>query len=163
MRTLTGKKGHVMRSWGFILLGWIAAGLAAALTASIAHSLFVQAALSDIGVALPAHVRLATMVRDFLGLLPTLGPVLLGATGLGFLVAAFLRRRVGATLAALAWPLAGWAAVLLALVAMRLWFGFSPLAGARTTAGLLSISLSGLVAGFLFAWVRSLAQRRPAR
>jgi hypothetical protein len=36
---------------------------------------------------------------------------------------------------------------------MRIAFGFSPLAGARTGAGLLVMSLGGLAGGAVFAWM----------
>jgi hypothetical protein len=45
--------------------------------------------------------------------------------------------------------------VALALFAMRLAFGFSPLAGARSGLGFLLISLSGLAGGTLYAWIAS--------
>ncbi len=151
-----------MERAGRILGGWAAAALVATLLASIAHSLFVQAALADLGVALPLGVRTTTMVRDLLGLAPTLGLVLAGSLGAGFAVA-WLVSRARPGLAALAWPLAGWAAVAAALLAMRLWFGFSPLAGARTTAGFVAISLSGLAGGLVFAWVLARFRRPAAR
>jgi hypothetical protein len=146
-----------MKSWGRRIIAFLVAALLTTALVSLGHSLFVQAALSALGTELPLHVRLGAIFRDFIGLLPTLGPILLGALLVAFLIAGFLKRRAG-WLSPFAYPLAGWAAVALALLAMRLAFGFSPLAGARTGAGFLVMSLGGLVGGAVFGWM--IRQRR---
>lgn len=138
-------------TWGQRLGAWLAAAVAALVGASLAHSLMVQGELSKLGVELPLGVRLSGMFRDVTGLAPTLGVVLAGAFLIAFPVAAFLRRRTGALMKGLSYPLAGLAAVALALLAMRLAFGFSALAGARTLVGFLLMTLGGLVGGFVFA------------
>lgn len=141
-----------MKSWGRRLLGLLVSALVTTALVSLGHSLFVQAELAALGTALPIHVRAGAILRDFIGLLPTLGPILLGALLVAYLIAGFLKPRAG-FLAPFAYPLAGWAAVALALIAMRLAFGFSPLAGARTGVGLLVMSLGGLVGGTVFGWM----------
>jgi hypothetical protein len=141
-----------MKSWGRRIIALLVAALVTTALVSIGHSLFVQAGLAALGTQLPLHVRVGAMVRDFIGLLPALGPILLAALTLAFLLAGWLKRRAG-LLAPFAYPLAGWAAVALALLAMRLAFGFSPLAGARTGAGFLVMSLGGLVGGAVFGWM----------
>jgi hypothetical protein len=141
-----------MKSWGRRLLGLLVAALVTTALASLGHSLFVQAELAALGTELPVMVRLGAIIRDFIGLLPALGGILLGALLVAFLIAGFLKPRAG-LLKPFAYPLAGWAAVALALVGMKLAFGFSPLAGARTGMGLLVMSLSGLVGGMVFAWM----------
>lgn len=141
-----------MKSWGRRILALLVAALLTTALVGLGHSLFVQAELAALGTELPLHVRAGAIVRDFFGLLPTLGPILLGALTVAFLIAGFLKRRAR-LLAPFAYPLAGWAAVVLALLAMRLAFGFSPLAGARTGAGFLVMSLGGLVGGALFGWL----------
>ncbi len=162
-RRSKGKEAAAMASRGMgARWGWLAAALLAATAAthllmSLAHSLMVQGALADLGVDLPMRVRASGIARDLVGLAPTLGPVIAGALLVAFGVAALLRRRVGALLSALAFPLAGWAAALAILAGLRLAFGFSALAGARTPAGFLLMSLAGLAGGALFA---SLARRR---
>lgn len=142
--------------------GWWAAALLAAVAAthalaSLAHSLMVQGALADLGVAMSTADRASGIARDMAGLAPTLAPVIAGALLVAFAVAALLRRRVGKLLSALAFPLAGWVAMLALLAGLRLAFGFSALAGARTAPGFLLMSLAGLVGGLLFAF---LVQRR---
>ncbi len=147
-----------MNRWIERLGAFIIATLVTTALVSLGHSWFVQAALIEIGTDIPWPTRWATMGRDLVGLLPTLGPVLMGSLLVAFLIAGWLKPRIG-PFAILAYPLAGWAAVTLALVAMRLLFGFSPLAGARTGTGLLVMSLGGLVGGTVFA----LLDRRRSR
>ena len=141
-----------MKTWWRRLLAFLISALVTTALVSLGHSLFVQAALADLGTNLPIHIRLGAMLRDFVGLIPTLGLVVLGSLLIAFLIAGWLRPRAG-WLAPFAYPLAGWAAIALALAAMRLSFGFSPLAGARTPAGFLVMSLGGLVGGLVFAWL----------
>lgn len=141
-----------MKNWGRRILAWLVGALVTTALVSLGHSLFVQAELAALGIELPIHVRLGAIVRDFVGLLPTLGPILLGALLVAFLIAGFLKPRAG-LIAPFAYPLAGWAAVALALFAMKLAFGFSPLAGARTGLGFLVMSLGGLVGGTVFGWM----------
>ena len=81
---------------------------------------------------------------------------LLLALAIAFPIAAFLKPRAG-VLGRFAYPLAGWAGVALAIFLMKLAYGFSPLAGARTGAGFLTMSLAGFAGGLLFAWM---ARRR---
>lgn len=141
-----------MQAWGDWMrraLGLVVATVAALLVASLAHSLFVQQALREVGARIPPGTAISTMVRDLLGLAPLLGLVILLALVIGFAVAALLLRLVP-QLAEIAWPLAGWAALATALWLMQLAYGFSPLAGARTLAGFVAISLGGAVGGWLF-------------
>jgi hypothetical protein len=130
------------------------------LFASLAHSLFVQAELAALGVALPGGTRLRGAVADVTGLAPALGSVIALSLAIAFLIAGWLLRRLPG-LASLAYPLAGWAAIALALWGMQLVFGFSALAGARTSAGFLAMSLSGLIGGLVFGYLmRSKTSRR---
>jgi uncharacterized membrane protein len=138
-------------NWGRRILALLVGALVATLLVSLGHSLMVQGALRALGVEIPPGLSLATMGRDFVGLLPTLGGILLGALLIALAVAGLLRPRAGALLSRLAYPLAGLVAVALALFAMRLAFGFSPLAGARTPEGFALMSAGGLVAGWVFA------------
>jgi hypothetical protein len=141
-----------MKSWGRRLLGLLTSALVTTALVSLGHSLFVQAELAALGTELPLHIRAGAIIRDFVGLLPTLGAILLGALLIAYPIAGFLKPRAG-LLAPFAYPLAGWAAVALALLAMKLAFGFSPLAGARTGLGLFVMSLGGIAGGAVFAWM----------
>ncbi len=130
----------------------LAAVLVTTALASLAHSLFVQRELVALGTDISLPARLGTILRDFLGLALPLGGITLVALLVGFLAATFLKPRAG-VLGAVAFPLAGWAAMATALLLMRLAFGFSPLAGARTGLGFLAMSFSGFIGGLLFAWM----------
>ncbi|MGL6044156.1 MAG: hypothetical protein ACRC1J_09545 [Sandaracinobacteroides sp.] len=141
-----------MKNLGVRFVAWIVSALVATALVSLGHSLFVQAALSAVGAEIPLGLRLVTFLRDFFGLVATLGPILLGALLVAYLIAGWLKPRAG-LLAPFAYPLAGWAAVALALLGMRLAFGFSPLAGARTGLGFLVMSFGGLAAGAVFGWM----------
>jgi hypothetical protein len=141
-----------MKKLGRWILALLVSAVVTTIFVSLGHSLFVQAGLTAVGAEIPLGLRLTTFVRDFFGLLPTLGAILLGALFIAYLIAGWLKPRAG-LLAPFAYPLAGWAAVALALVAMRLAFGFSPLAGARTGLGALVMSLGGLIGGTVFAWM----------
>lgn len=137
-------------NWGRRLVAFAAAAAATLVATSLAHSLMVQAELSKLGVELPLGIRLSGIVRDLAGLAPTLGVVLALSLLVAFPVAAFIGSRAGGFWRALAYPLAGLAAVALALLVMRLVFGFSALAGARTLPGFLLMSLGGLMGGLAF-------------
>lgn len=145
-----------MKVWWRRILALLAAALFSTALASLAHTLSVQAGLTALGVEIPFLARIMQILRDFMGLLLPLGGIILLALAIAFPLAAFLKPRAG-LIGPFAYPLAGWAAVALALFAMKLSFGFSPLAGARTAAGFLAMSLSGAAGGLLFAWM---ARRR---
>ena len=145
-----------MQQWWRRILALLAAALLTTALASLAHSLFVQAGLVALGTEIPFMARIAAILRDFMGLVVPFGAIMLLALAIAFPIAAFLKPRAG-LLGPVAYPLAGWAAVAAALFLMKLAYGFSPLAGARTAGGFLAISLSGLAGGLLFAWM---ARRR---
>ena len=145
-------KSWWQRFWPRVVAFLLAVVVTTAL-ASLAHSLFVQAALREVGAVIPFGPAFGAIVRDFFGLLPTLGPIVALALLIAFLVAGWLKPMIR-PLAPFAYPLAGWAGMALALFAMRAIYGFSPLAGARTAMGFLAISLSGVVGGLIFTLLR---------
>ena len=141
-----------MQHWGRQILALLAAAFLTTALASLAHSLFVQAGLTALGTEIPFVARIVAILRDFMGLVLPLCAIVLLALAIAFPIAAFLKPRAG-VLGPVAYPLAGWAAVAVALLLMKLSYGFSPLAGARTTAGFLTMSLAGVAGGLLFAWM----------
>lgn len=143
-----------MSIWWQRLTAFIIAMLVTIALASLVHTLMVQQALIAVGAEIPFSARIMQILRDFAGLVPTLGTVLAISLAIAFLIAGFLKKRAR-RLSAFAYPLAGWAAVLLALLGMKLVFGFSAIAGARTGLGLLLMSLSGLVGGIVYAIIAS--------
>lgn len=148
-----------MQKIGRIVLAWIAATVLALVIASIGHSLSVQSELAALGVSLPFGVRITQMAQDIFGLLPSLGLVILIGFAIAFALAAWLKRRRGRIAATLAYPLAGLAAIAVALLLMRLAFSLMPLAGARNLTGVAMMLLAGAAGGALFGW---LARNRPA-
>lgn len=134
-----------------ILTSWLIAVIVTTVGISVIHSLRIQNELAELGVELPFGLRLSTIGRDLAGLAPTLGPVVAIALAIGFVIAAVLRPRLPA-LAWIAYPLAGAAAVVTALVAMKYSYDITPIAGARGTLGLPLFALVGAVGGWIFAW-----------
>lgn len=117
---------------------------------SIAHTQFVLAALASIGAPASLAINLDTTMFDIVGLAPTLGPVIAIALAIGFMVAAVLKR-VLLPLAPLAYPIAGAAAMATALVAMKLAYHTTPLAGARSMVGFLTMCAIGAIGGLVFS------------
>ncbi|WP_416907976.1 MAG: hypothetical protein ACMVO5_13325 [Polymorphobacter sp.] len=130
-----------------ILPIWLTAALVTTMGMSLIHSLMVQQGLVDLGVAIPPGLRLATIGRDFLGLLPALGVVV----AIGFAIAFAVASRLHRFAPPLAYPLAGAVAIAAALFLMKLQFSMTPIAGARTTEGLVLMILSGAIGGVVFA------------
>ncbi len=136
-----------------IAIAFILAVIVAVVGVSIIHSLFVQGNLAGLGVAMPLGLRLETILKDFSGLALPLGAVIAAALGFGFLIASFLKRRLIA-LAWIAYPLAGATAVGAALLLMKAAMDITPIAGARTTPGLLLMAAAGALGGLIFARLR---------
>ena len=134
-----------------ILVSWLIAVIVTTVGISVIHSLRIQGNLAELGVELPMGLRLSTIGRDLAGLAPTLGPVVAIALAIGFAIAAFLRPRLP-SLAWMAYPLAGAAAIVVALVAMKFSYDITPIAGARGPLGLPLSALVGAVGGWIFAW-----------
>lgn len=126
---------------------WLAAVIITTLGMSVVHSLMVQQGLIDLGITIPSDLRLITIGQDFLGLLPTLGAIV----ALGFAIAFFIASKLYRFAPPLAYPLAGAVAIAAALGLMKLQFSMSPIAGARTTEGLVLMILTGAIGGIIFA------------
>ena len=126
--------------------------------AAAAHTQFVLAGLTGLGVEVPVGVRIATTARDIVGLAPSYGAII----AIGFLIAfaiAAVVRRYTTVLSPLAFPIAGAVAIAAALVLMNLAFPGTPLAGARSTVGIAAQVIAGAMGGWAFA---QLARRRDA-
>jgi hypothetical protein len=126
---------------------WLAAALVTTLGMSVVHSLMIQQGLLDLGIAIPVDLRLTTMAKDFLGLLPTLG----GVVALSFAIAFYIASRLYRFAPALAYPLAGAVGIAAALLLMKLLFSMTPIAGARTIEGLALMIVAGAIGGVVFA------------
>lgn len=131
-------------------------GLAAAVTTALAaafHTQMVIKALEQSGASISMDQRLGMTAGDLVGLAPQFGAVIAIGLLAGFIIAALLKR-VLTPLAPIAYPLAGAAAVGVALTVMSMAFdGITPIAGARSTLGFALQCLAGAVGGLVFALV----------
>lgn len=132
------------------MLAWLAAVLVVTLLGCIVQTQFNLAALAALGADISWAVRLQTTGLDVIGFSPSFGPLV----AVGLLIAFLVTRgvRIWAPGSALGWyGLAGAVAVLTILLALNSAFGITPVAAARSLAGLLSLALCGGVGGMLFA------------
>ena len=128
---------------------FIVSVLAASVAASIFSTQFVLAGLQGLGVAVSLNTRLEMTFND-LAILQTLGIVIAVCFLIGFLTAALCKRFIGGN--RIFWyVLAGGSSLLAALLIMSAVLQLIPIAGARTTFGLLSQALAGALGGYIFA------------
>ena len=132
---------------------YLAAVLASYILASAIATQHVANALVSMGIELGAGDRAAMTAADLLGMASSLLPMIAFGLLVAFLVAALLARL---------WPgfrpgwrrplyaLAGFTALITIHVAMNLAFGLTPIAVARSGAGLLMQGLAGAVGGYLY-------------
>lgn len=73
-----------------------------------------------------------------------------GALGLGFLVAGAIIKKLGPAWSLLGYTSAGFVAVLAAVLTVLSLFDITPIAGARSPAGLFCQGLAGAAGGFIF-------------
>ena len=124
--------------------------LATEVLAALASTQFVLAGLTDLGVTVTLGQRLTMSLQDVVGMMGIYLPVLAFALALGFGFTALVLRRLDATWAAWGYPAAGFVAVLAALFTVFSMFDITPIAGARSGAGLLAQGLAGALGGVLF-------------
>lgn len=146
---------------GRVLLAWLAASAVTTLAASIVQTQFNLHALAGLGVPVPLGLRLQATLSDIAGFGPTFAGIALAGLAIALPVAALVASRAPAGRAA--WmALAGAVAVLTAMLLMRLNFELTPVAAARSPAGLLTLcacgALGGLVAARLLPGSRSAAR-----
>ena len=138
-----------MRTFLVYVLAFIVAVAVAGVTGSVVSTQFVIAALNSIDVAVPFGVRISMTVRDF-GILPTLLPAVAACFLPGFLVAGLCASKIGGS--RIGWfTVAGATALVAELMLMRAALGLMPIAGARSTFGMLSFALAGAAGGWVFA------------
>ena len=147
--------GHVR-----IVLAFIGSVLVALVIAAAAHTQFVLAGLTGLGVDIPVGIRIATTARDIVGLAPSYGVIIAVGFLIAFGVAALVRRHT-TTLSPVAFPIAGAVAIAASLVLMNLSFPGTPLAGARSTAGIAAQVIAGGMGGWAFS--RLARRRTPAQ
>lgn len=122
--------------------------------ASLLHSQFVMAELTNVGVEILLNDRISMSLDDLLGLLPTYGIVITVSFLIAFILASLLIKRFKLSPNIL-YCLAGGLGVTVALLAMFPILEITLLAGARSTFGFVCQSLAGVVGGGVFAHLRN--------
>jgi len=118
--------------------------------AAMASTQFVLAGLAGLGVVITLGERLTMTGQDILGMMQVYLPVLALALALGFLVAGAIIKKLGPAWSLLGYTSAGFVAVLAALLTVLSLFDITPIAGARSPAGLFCQGLAGAAGGFIF-------------
>lgn len=130
------------------LLAWLGAAAAASITASAVSSVFVQNALIRVGASIDLKMRFSAGLQD-LFILQALFPLLAIAFLIAFVVASLSHRALGGS--RMMWFCVAGATSFFTMLLIMTWvFGMMPIAGARSLSGQLSMSLCGLLGGWLY-------------
>ena len=124
--------------------------LATEALAAMASTQFVLAGLTSLGVVITLGERLTMTGQDILGMMQVYLPVLALALALGFLVAGVIIKKLGPAWSLFGYSSAGFVAVLAAVLTVLSLFDITPIAGARSPAGLFCQGLAGAVGGIIF-------------
>jgi hypothetical protein len=136
------------------LVAFCAAAIVASFCGAVFHSQMVLARLAALGAEITPALRVTSTLDDMVGLIPAYPVVISIGLAVGFAVA-FGVKRILKPLAPVAYPLAGAAAVALALYLMsQQFYTTTPIAGARGTIGFLLQCLAGGLGGVVFAVLR---------
>ena len=131
-----------------IFISWVVAVLISSITASLTSSIQVQNKLIDIGAQIDIQTRLTTSIRD-LALLEALVPLLAIAFLIAFSVASQCHKRFSGS-RSLWFSIAGGTSFFTMLTIMAWVFSLMPIAGARTTSGMIAMSLCGALGGWVY-------------
>lgn len=132
---------------------FLLAVLVTTLIGSLIQTQINLAALSGIGVNIDWSARLDATSADLLGFTPSFGPIVAIGFLIAFLIAALIARwwPQGKPLL---YPLAGFVAIVTAMLLMAAIFKLTPVAAARSVLGLLALACSGAVGGWIFISTR---------
>jgi len=145
-----------------VILAFLAAVVVAGVLAATASTQFVLAELKGLGVDIPLGARFSMTAHDIVGMGTLYFPIIGVAFLIAFPVAALIVRFLLPGWTTVGYTLAGFVAILSLLLIMIAVFGLIPVAGARSTAGLLAQCLAGGAGGYFFARLLQGA-REPAR
>ena len=121
-----------------------------AVASSIFSTQFVIAGLQNIGVDIELYTRLSMTIDD-LAILQILLLVIAVCFLIGFLIASYCKNKVGGNRTA--WYVAsGGISLLITILIIETIFEWVPIAGARTTFGLLTQVFAGGIGGFVFSY-----------
>lgn len=133
-------------------LAWLLAAATTAITGSVIQTQFSLAAIASVGAEVPFGLRLHMTLQDLAGFAPMFG----GVAAAGFIVAfiaAALLCRLWPGRRGLLYTLAGAAAMLAALLLMSALLPVTGIGAARTPAGVLALTATGALGGWVFAAV----------
>ena len=117
--------------------------------ASFAHSQFVLAELSAVGIDIDLANRLSMSIDDLLGLFPIYSTAIALSLVIGFGSVGLIRKfRPKST--AMLYPLGGFVALFVMLLAMQPILGITIIAGARSYFGIFCQCLAGGIGGGVF-------------
>ena len=144
--------------WLRRIVALVAAIVATAVLGSLASTHFVLFGLTDLGVHIGFTDRLYAYGHDVAGM----APLFSGLVAVGFLIAfpvAALVVRFLPKLRTLGYAAAGAAAILAILLGMETTLATMPIAGARTTLGLVAQGVAGAIGGLVFAQISAESRR----
>jgi len=133
-----------------VALAFILAVIVATVLGAVAHTQFVLARLSGLGVDISLGERLSMTLHDIVGMAPLFGAIV----GAGFIVAmsaAALVFKLAGTQRTLIYVVAGAVSLGVTLMVMNAVFEITAIAGARSTLGFLAQMAAGAVGGMTFA------------
>lgn len=133
-----------------VALAFILAVIVATVLGAVAHTQFVLARLSGLGVDISLGERLSMTLHDIVGMAPLFGAIV----GAGFIVAmsaAALVFKLAGTQRTLIYVVAGAVSLGVTLMVMNAVFEITAIAGARSTLGFLAQMAAGAVGGLTFA------------
>lgn len=138
------------RRIGQVVLAFAIAVLATTVLGTMTQTQFNLAALQALGTPIPLGARATATGHDLLHFTPSLGPIVAGGFLVAFIVSGLLARWRPAARVALH-ALAGFAAVVTAMVLMNHLFGITAVAAVRGLFGLLALGACGAAGGWVFA------------
>jgi len=142
------------------ILAFLFAWIIGTLLVSVANTHVGLTSLTGAGAEIPTDVRTDAILTDLIGFGPTLGALLLIGFLIAFPVAGFLARILGAGWRRIGFTLAGGVAVFAMINAITIYYSqmldstITPVASGRDWSGLLTLSLGGAAAGFLFSLLK---------
>jgi len=131
------------------LMAFLLAVVVTAVLGSIIQSQFNLASITALGLSVPVSTRFEVILFDLLSFAPTYGIIAAFALLIALLVAAW-PASVFPALKQFWYGLAGFLAIYTALVIMNAMLPVTVIGAARSTAGMMSLSMAGALGGWLY-------------
>ncbi len=134
------------------LIAFFVAVLVAAVAGSLIQTQFNLASISALGPSIPLGLRIEVSLFDLLSFAPTYAIVAAFALLIGLLVAAWPASAFPA-IKQFWFGLAGFLAIYTALLCMNSMLPVTVIGAARSTAGMMALSLAGALGGWLYGLI----------